>query len=388
MFDFNIYVPTDLVYGKDCHKRVGELMKPFARKVLLLYGSERIFKSGTGNEIVESLEAAAIEVVKLGGVKPNADTDYIDMAIKKAREEGIDGLISVGGGSVTDTAKAVSAGIFYPGPVKEIFLNPKVEVSRFLPIGVVVTMPATASESNGMAVVMESDTHLKLPREFRDVKPKFALLNPELSVGISPYQTASGGFDIFSHAFERYVDERRGSSVLEAMSLMLMKETLETIPKALKEPENAHYRGEMLIAANLAHNDMIGPGGDFACHGISHTVTSYFGTPHGAALAMIIPAWVEQMYSHNPKKISKLVQFVFGAQGEEPEVIVKDGIKRMKEYVKSIGLDNVIKVDDIKAVDFEKLSQESLGPFEFLGGGFGKTTKEDIISILEKIIVA
>ena len=156
MFDFHFSIPTEIYFGKGCEERAGALMSQYASRVLMVYGSERIFQMGLGEKLVSWLEEAGCTVFRLGGVKPNASTDYIRSAIELVRRKQIDGILAIGGGSVMDSAKAISAGAYFEGDIVELYSDPQAEPSRFLPVGAVVTMPATASESNEMSVISDS----------------------------------------------------------------------------------------------------------------------------------------------------------------------------------------------------------------------------------------
>lgn len=374
MFDFRMSIPTEIVFGKGEVRNVGTLMKRQADNIIMLYGSERIFRCGTGDTIVSELKEAGCEVTLYGGVPANSDSQFVDKAIKTARENKINGILAVGGGSVIDTAKAISAGFSAEGDIMDVFSTLRTG-SEVLPIGVVVTVPATGSEANEVAVISEHETHRKIMAPLPQCKPKFAILDPELTLSVPPHQTAVGGFDIFSHAFERYFDLRRQSRLLDEMTLALMRTVADCLPELVKDPENIDLRSEIMFAATVAHSDMLGPGGDFGCHGLSHVVTEVYGTSHGGALAMLVPAWCGVMYHHEPGRFESFFEGVFGT-GD-----VTEGFKKLEAFVESIGLP----LDMGGELDPEMMTELTMKTGGQIGSGFRIMTEEEIHSVYEKI---
>ena len=372
MFDFRMSIPTEIIFGKGEVRNVGTVMKQYADKVLMLYGSERIFRCGTGDEIVDSLREAGCQVVLYGGVPANSDSRFVDEVIQKVREEQINGILAVGGGSVIDTAKAVSVGALAKGDIMEVLKTGEIG-AEVLPIGAVVTVPATGSEANCVAVISEHETHRKYMAPFPEAKPKFAILDPELTLSVPPHQTAVGGFDIFSHAFERYFDLSRDSRLLDGMTIALMRTMVECLPELIKDPGDLDLRSEVMFAATAAHSDMLGPGGDFGCHGLSHVVTEVYDVPHGAALAMLIPAWCRVMNHHEPERFRSFFNGVFGTDD------IEEGIGRLEDFVLSIGLD--LTMGD--RMEPEKLTDITVRTGGQIGSGFRIMTEDEIRSVYE-----
>ena len=335
MYTFKMSIPTEIIFGAGEVRNVGIAMKEHADKVMMLYGSERIFRCGTGARIVADLEEAGCQVVPYGGVPANSDNWFVDQAIQVIREEQIDGILAVGGGSVIDTAKAIAVGACSRGDILDVFRSGETG-QLVLPIGAVVTVPATGSEANAVAVISEHESHRKYTAAFPAAKPKFAILDPELTLSVPPEQTAIGGFDIFSHAFERYFDLRRDSRLFDGMTVSVMKTMVEVLPELVKRPDDLALRSEVMVAATVAHSNMLGPGGDFACHGLSHMLTEAFGISHGGGLAMLIPAWCRVMYHHDPKRFQSFFLGVFGTEDAE------EGERRLEDFVKAIGLPGTV----------------------------------------------
>lgn len=379
MYNFNMSIPTEIYFGDGIESKAGSLMRLYGQRILLIYGSDRIFEEGLGGRLVCSLQEAGCTVFRCGGVKPNADITYIEKAIKVARMEKIDGILAVGGGSVIDSAKAVSAGSTYGGSVLELYERPEVEPETFLPIGAVVTIPATASESNDMSVISDGLTGKKIARSFKETRPKFALLNPRLTLSVNSFQTACGGFDIFAHAFERYFDLTRNSRLLDELTEGLMRTVIDVLPKVLQNPADLALRSELMLAATAAHNDMLGPGGDFACHEISHVITEKYGIAHGSALAMILPAWCSQMSKKKPERFYPFFQKVWHIEGESREQVIAQGIHRMKTFIRELGLPLGIPAG---SCSIEELACAIGTP----GGNFARLSAEDVGLILKQIV--
>ncbi len=374
MFDFRMSIPTEIMFGAGEVRNVGKAMKQYADTVLMLYGSERIFKCGTGEDIVSDLKDAGCQVILFGGVPANSDSQFVDGAIRTVREKQINGILAVGGGSVIDTAKAIAVGAFAKGDIMEVLKTCEIG-QEVLPIGVVVTVPATGSEANAVAVISEHETHRKYMAPFPEAKPKFAILDPELTLTVPPHQTAVGGFDIFSHAFERYFDLRRDSRLLDEMTLALMRTMVECLPKLIKDPENLKLRSEVMFAATVAHSDMLGPGGDFGCHGLSHVLTEVFGITHGGALAMLIPAWCKVMNHYEPERFRSFFKGVFGTED------IEDGIRCLDDFVLSIGLPLTMGDN----MDPEGLTELTVRTGGQIGSGFRVMGEEEIHSVYSKL---
>ena len=367
MYRFDLSIPTEIMFGPGRVREAGKAMAQHADRVLLLYGSDRIFRCGTGETLVADLEEAGYEVVPLGGVPANSDDLFVDQAIQIVRSKQINGILAVGGGSVIDTAKAIAVGACAPSSILEVFQS-GVSGQCVLPIGAVVTIPATGSEANAVAVISEHATHRKYTASFPAARPRFAILDPELTLTVPPKQTAIGGFDIFSHAFERFFDLRRDSLLLDGMTLALMRTMVEVLPQLVKNPDNLALRSEVMVAATVAHSNMLGPGGDFACHGLSHMLTEAYGISHGGGLAMLIPAWCQVMYRHDPERFQAFYRGVFGAEDAE------EGIRGLKDFVKAIGLPLTLGAQ----IDPEKLTALSVDSGRAFGSGFRVMEPEEI----------
>lgn len=384
MNDFIFSFPTQIIFGKDRHLLVGKRIREHGQKVLLLYGSERLKQNGLLRKLEDLLTASLVEFVTLGGVQPNPTVSLVETGIELCQKENIDCILAVGGGSVIDSAKAISMGRFATGGVWNLFTGKEPIPQQAMPIGVVVTIPATASEANCVAVLSNQETNQKRVVANPACIPKFAILNPELTLSIPKEQTAIAAADIFSHCFERYVDQRRQSRVWDSLCEATMKTVAELTPKLLQKLEDYELRSDMMWAATVAHSDMLGPGGDYACHGLSHVLTSVYGIPHGMALGMILPAWAEHVYTQSPDVFRRFAQNVWGVA--EPGT----GIKCLKQWVRTIGLPICLAETGMTAFqpknDAATLAEKAFSDeIDFLGGGLTKIRKKDAIAIFSRL---
>ena len=367
MNNFNFVTPTRYEFGRGVEKRVGELAALNGMKhVLLVYGQGSVVRSGLLDRVRTSLESAEIPYTMLGGVKPNPTDDLVYHGIKTVKDLHIDGLIAVGGGSVIDTAKAIAAGALYDGDFWDFFSGKTIE--RALPIGVVLTIPAAGSEGSGNAVITKLDGMHKISiRTEYALRPKFALLNPELTFTLPPYQTAAGIVDMMAHILERYFSPTEGVEVTDRLSEGLLKAIIQEAPKVMAEPENYDARANIMWAGTLAHNGICGCGRteDWASHRMEHELSAVYGVTHGAGLAVVNPAWMTYMADRKPEKVAQFARRVFNVQNDNDREAALEGIKRLREFYRSIGMPTTLAELGIENPDFDLLVtklHENMGP--------------------------
>ena len=367
MNNFNFVTPTRYEFGRGVENRVGELAALNGMKhVLLVYGQGSVVRSGLLDRVRTSLESAEIPYTMLGGVKPNPTDDLVYHGIKTVKDLHIDGLIAVGGGSVIDTAKAIAAGALYDGDFWDFFSGKTIE--RALPIGVVLTIPAAGSEGSGNAVITKLDGMHKISiRTEYALRPKFALLNPELTFTLPPYQTAAGIVDMMAHILERYFSPTEGVEVTDRLSEGLLKAIIQETPKVMAEPENYDARANIMWAGTLAHNGICGCGRteDWASHRMEHELSAVYGVTHGAGLAVVNPAWMTYMADRKPEKVAQFARRVFNVQNDNDREAALEGIKRLREFYRSIGMPTTLAELGIENPDFDLLVtklHENMGP--------------------------
>lgn len=378
MDNFTFVTPTRYEFGRGVESRTGELATATGMThVLVVYGGGSVVRSGLLDRVRTSLEAASVAYTLMGGVKPNPTDDRVYDGIRTVRNLNIDGIIAVGGGSVIDTAKAIAAGALYDGDFWDFFSGKTIE--RALPVGVVLTIPAAGSEGSGNAVITKVDGLHKISIRTESVlRPRFALLDPTLTFSLPPYQTAAGIVDMMAHILERYFTPSTGVEVTDRISEGLLKAIITEAPIVMAEPENYDARANIMWAGTLAHNGICGCGRveDWASHRMEHEISAVYGVTHGAGLAVVNPAWMTYMADHKPERVAQLARRVFDVNEADDRTAALEGIKRLREFYRSIGMPTTFAQLGVESPDIPLLVKklhENMGP---LLGGYIKLDAE------------
>jgi hypothetical protein len=341
MDNFKYSIPTEIYFGKGSIEGVGEEVCKFSKKVLLVFGSDRIKRSGLFDKISELLKLSGIELFELGGVKPNPRVDGVREGIGICRENSIGFILAIGGGSVIDCAKAIAAGVQYQGDVWDFFVK-KAVITSALPIGAVLTLAATGSEMNGNSVITNLETQQKLAVGNPLLRPKFSVLDPEYTYSVPPEQTAAGTVDIMSHIFEQYFSPTPDTYLQDRLAEALLKTCIEFGPFAMKNRNDYNARANLLWAGTLALNGIIGLGknGDWATHGIEHAVSAVSDMTHGVGLAILTPAWMKTVLDNkNVEKFVNLARNVWGVGDDGDDMIIaQKGIDETSKFFASLGM--------------------------------------------------
>lgn len=384
MDNFTFYSPTEFVFGKDTEKECGKYVKKFGgTKVLIHYGSGSAVKSGLLDRVKASLNSENIPYVMLGGVKPNPRDTLIYEGIELCRKENVDFILSVGGGSCIDSSKGIAAGVLYDGDFWDFYTD-KAVVTKALPIGTVLTIAAAGSEGSGASVVTKEEGMLKRDTGSDLLRPRFSILNPALTQTLPAYQTACGATDIMAHVFERYFTNTKEVEITdrlcEAVLLTMIKET----PRVIEDPDNYEARANIMWAGTVAHNDIIGVGRsqDWNSHGIEHELSGLYDCAHGAGLAVIMPAWMEHVYTHNVMRFAQMSVRIWGCEMnfENPEVTALEGIAAFRKFLHEIGMPINFEELGAKEEDIPVLV-EKFGIGDGVTGGFVSLKAEDVTQI-------
>ena len=341
MNDFKFYTPTRYIFGRDAQKEAGRMTAELlGNKVLLIFGQNSAKKSGLLDSVENSLKEEKVEFMEFGGIKPNPTDGPVREGIELCRNEGITGILAVGGGSVIDTAKAIAAGTLYDGDFWDFYCG-KAIPEKALPIGVVLTIPAAGSEGSGNSVITKEEGLIKISiRTDYVLRPVFALVNPELTYTLPAYQTACGIVDMMAHIFERYFTPTKGVEVTDRISEGLLKAIIEEAPKVLSDPTDYDPRANIMWAGTLAHNGVCGCGKqeDWSSHALEHEVSALYDVAHGAGLAVILPAYMTYIVDINPERVAMMGRNVFGVVAESDYEAAIEGIARLKAFFRSIGM--------------------------------------------------
>ncbi len=340
--DFNFYAPTRVVFGRNAEKKIGELVASCqCRKVLIHYGGGSAERSGLLNVVREQLNTAGIPHVELGGVVPNPLLSKVYEGIELCRREQVDFILAVGGGSVIDSSKAIGYGVPYEGDVWG-FWDSKGTPKQCLPIGAVLTIPAAGSEMSSSTVITKDEGLVKRGFNCDLCRCKFAVMNPERTYTLPPYQTAAGATDIMMHTMERYFSKYEDMTLTDAISEALLRTVKDAALVVMQHPEDYRNRAQIMWASSLAHNDLTECGleKDFATHRLEHELSALFGVTHGAGLAAIWPSWARYVKARH---LSRFVQFAVNVMGVEndfshPEETAEKGIRAIEEFYHKIGM--------------------------------------------------
>lgn len=380
MENFTYCTPTKYVFGRDAESHAAEELKNInVGRVLVVYGVGSVIRSGLLARVISVLDNAGIFHRELGGIQPNPTDPKVREGIEMCRRDKIEGLLAVGGGSVIDTAKAIAAGVPYDGDFWDFWAGKSV-ITEALPVGVILTIPAAGSEGSGNSVITLLDGLHKISlRTDYWLRPKFALLNPELTFTLPPEQTAAGIADMMAHIFERYFSPTADVEITDRVSEGVLKAIIEEAPKVMADPCDYQARANIMWSGTLAHNGICGTGRkeDWASHAMEHEISAVYGVTHGAGLAVVMPAFMTFMAAHAPAKGAQLARRVFDVVETDDRKAALEGIERLKAFFASLGLPLTFSQLGIENPDVELLVRklhENKG--EIIGGYYPLGAKE------------
>lgn len=343
MFDFNYYTPTKVVFGKNTETKVADLIKEFGgKKVLIHYGGGSVVRSGLLQRVTDILDKAEINYIKLGGAVPNPHLGLVYEGIELCKKEGVDFLLAVGGGSAIDSAKAIGYGVVNSGDVWD-FYDYKRKVQGCLPLGVILTIAATGSEMSDSSVITKEEGLVKRGYSSDFGRPRFAIMNPELTMTLPDYQTACGCTDIMMHTMERYFTNGGNMEITDSMAEALLRTVKENAKILVKDPKNYDARAEVMWAGSLAHNGLTGcgnDGGDWMTHKLEHELGGLYDVAHGAGLAALWGSWARYVYKNclpRFKKFAINVMDISPDAASDEEIALK-GIEAMENFYHEIKM--------------------------------------------------
>lgn len=379
---FEYFSPTRVIFGKETEKQTGKLIREYGgSRVLVLYGGKSAVRSGLLDLVKESLKEEELYFQELGGIVPNPHLDKVYEGIEIGKNEGIDFLLAVGGGSVIDTAKAIAYGLGKPEKdVWELYEHTR-KARKCLPVASVLTIAAAGSETSRSSVITNEKTLEKRAYDDNLARPKFAIMNPEFTKTLPDYQTESGCTDIMMHTMERYFTNGGNMEITDALAEGLLRTVMENAKILHTEPDNYDARAEIMWAGSLAHNDLTGcgnDGGDFMSHKLEHELGGMFDVTHGAGLAAIWPSWARYVYKYCLPRFVKYAKNVMGvtAGGSDEETALL-GIKAMEEFYHSIGMPVNLKELGIHPTE-EQIREMAEGCLKASGSATGSAKKLDL----------
>ena len=382
MDNYRFYAPTDIRFGKGELKALPELLACHGKNVLLTYGGGSIKKSGLYAEVMALLEG--FNVFELSGIEPNPKITSVRAGVKLCKDNNIDVILAVGGGSTIDCSKVIGAGYYYAGDAWDLVINPA-KIEKALPVVCVLTLAATGTEMNKNAVISDMDNNNKYGTASVEMIPKGAICDPTLTYSLPAIQTAAGTADIMSHVLENYFKADMDTMVQDGLAETLLKTCIKYCPIALKTPDNYEARAQLMWASTLALNGLVGAGknGPWVCHPIEHELSAYYDITHGVGLAILTPRWMEYILSENT--VDKFVTYannVWGITGSDKFDVAKKGIKATFDFFKSCNIPMTLTEIGIDDTKFDIMAQKSV-EIGGLNNAYVPLNKEDVVNILK-----
>lgn len=387
MINYEFYCPTKILFGKDTELKVGEETVKHSKNVLIVYGSDRIKKSGLFSTVTASLEKSGVAWKELGSVKSNPRDDLVYQGIQICRENNIDFVLGVGGGSVIDTAKAIGYGVEYDGDFMDLYLGKAAPVSC-LKIGAILTIPGAGSESSNGSVITSVSEGLKRSCDTDLARPVFAIMDPELTKTVPMYHTLAGAFDAIAHAMERYFTNTAFVDFGDRMAEGVMKSMMKYMKLIKEDPENYDYRAEIMWGCKAAQDDFIGVGREqcWESHLLQRDIGSIcMDSSHGAGLAVVVPHWMRHVYKVNVPRFAEWANRVMDVEVNtfDLEATALEGIDRLAAFIKSVGLPTTLRELGVSSKDdIEVMANKAYPAGTETLGGFSHMTRKDFVEIL------
>ena len=356
MFDFKYFTPTKVLFGKNTENKVADLIQEFGgKKVLIHYGGESVIRSGLMQKVTDKLDTAGIKYVKLGGAVPNPRLSLVYEGIELCKKEGLDFILALGGGSAIDSAKAIGYGVMNDGDVWDLY-DYKKQAKACMPLGVILTLAATGSEMSDSSVITKEEGLVKRGYSSDFCRPRFAILNPELTMTLPDYQTACGCTDIMMHTMERYFTNGGNMELTDSMAEALLRTVKENAKILARDPKNYDARAEVMWAGSLSHNGLTGcgnDGGDWMTHKLEHELGGLYDVAHGAGLAAIWGSWARYVYKNCLPRFKRYAINVMGIApnaGSDEEIALK-GIEAMEDFYREIKMPTNLRELGVNATD-------------------------------------
>lgn len=356
MFDFKYFTPTKVLFGKNTENKVADLIQEFGgKKVLIHYGGGSVIRSGLMQKVTDKLDTAGIKYVKLGGAVPNPRLSLVYEGIELCKKEGLDFILALGGGSAIDSAKAIGYGVMNDGDVWDLY-DYKKQAKACMPLGVILTLAATGSEMSDSSVITKEEGLVKRGYSSDFCRPRFAILNPELTMTLPDYQTACGCTDIMMHTMERYFTNGGNMELTDSIAEALLRTVKENAKILARDPKNYDARAEVMWAGSLSHNGLTGcgnDGGDWMTHKLEHELGGLYDVAHGAGLAAIWGSWARYVYKNCLPRFKRYAINVMGIApnaGSDEEIALK-GIEAMEDFYREIKMPTNLRELGVNATD-------------------------------------
>ncbi|MDS1008198.1 iron-containing alcohol dehydrogenase [Clostridium sporogenes] len=382
MLNFNYSIPTKIFFGRNQINILGEQIKKYGSRVLLTYGGGSIKKNGIYEKVIKILKNNHIEFVELSGIDPNPRVTSVREGVKLCRENNIDFILAVGGGSTIDCSKVIAASYYYEGDPWDIVIK-KVKINKSLPIGSILTLAATGSEMDAGAVISNINTNEKIGVGHPSMAPKFSILDPEYTFTVPKNQTAAGTADIMSHIFEAYFSKTKEAYIQNRMAEAILKTCIKYGKIAIKEPENYEARANLMWASSLAINELLsyGKSEPWSVHPMEHELSAFYDITHGVGLAILTPNWMK--YVLDDENVNDFYEYGVNVWNINPEEskyeVAQKAIEKTREYFSELGIPSTLKEVGIGEEKLEQMAKASTRNGTL--GGFKPLSTEDVLNI-------
>lgn len=384
---FRYCCPTEVVFGRDTELSTADCVKNYCgSRVFIVYGGGSVVRSGLLDRVCNNLKEAGIAYETFGGAQANPTLEHAREGVEKSIAFGSDFILGIGGGSAIDTAKAIAHGTKTPETDIWQYWIRKQPVTASLPVGVILTISAAGSETSNSSVLTNVATGQKrgLATEFN--RPKFAIMNPELTFTLPPYQVACGVTDIMMHTMDRYFNLTE-NEMTDSIAEALLRTVIASGRIAVKDPHDYTSMSELMWAGSLSHNGLTGLGGpgDWSVHQLGHELSGKFGTAHGASLATMWDTWASYVYQQKPSRFARYARNVWGMTGDDDQELALAAIQATKEYFRSIGMPTSFSENKEVGIQSEEIISELAYRCAFEGtrtiGSFRVLKEEDICQV-------
>ncbi len=376
-------IPTKIYFGKGSIEHLAEALKPYGKNVLLAYGGGSIKKIGLYDEVIKMLADNEFQVVECSGIEPNPRIESVEKGVKLCKENSIDVVLAVGGGSTIDCAKAICAGVYYDGDLWDMV---KIHSGnrKALPLVDILTLSATGSEYDGGGVISNLATKEKLGNNF--TYPAVSICDPTYTFSVSKYQTAAGSADIMSHIFEGYFSRTMDSDLADGIAETILKSVMKNLPIALKEPTNYEARANLMADSSIACSGIPEYGKastGWPCHAMEHELSAFYDITHGVGLAILTPRWMRFILKKDPTTLTRFTKFarnVMGLDGDDEMKLANDAINQLEQFFKDCDIPMTLTELNIDSTHFEEMSKHA-NRNNRLANAYVPLTEEDVVSI-------
>lgn len=383
MENFVFHNPTKIYFGKSILKQLGAEVAKKARRVLFLYGRGSIKSNGVFEQIVDTFKENNLFFKEFSGIKPNPLLSDVQSAIAICKEENLEAIVAVGGGSVLDSAKAIAAGALFQNDIWDCFgKQNKYTILDALPIYNVLTISATGSEMNSAAVITNDETKAKLSFYSEAIFPVASFIDPEIQKSLPRDQTIYGAIDIICHVMENYFNGVPATEMQDYLAEGIMKVVMEKCPLLLEDPSNYHARAQFAWAGTLALNGLNSAGrgtGDWSTHRIGHAISAIFDFPHGLTLAIVLPAWMKYCYKNDIEKFARFGREIFNLMGDTDKIAI-EAIFKFQQWILNMGIKTTLIDNGIRIEEINKISSNLSIPYPL--GKLKTLDRQDVENIL------